>query len=108
MVQNIVTELTAELASQSAQLEALRSDAALTDAISKVRGYELPALRASHCWHCPSYSQAVALPALGCMHGAARLTHVVSVQPLAAISTAAGATTCSLHVTQGEHALFWP
>ena len=46
MVQNIVSEFTAELASQSAQLQALRSDAALTDATSKVGGYALPALRA--------------------------------------------------------------
>lgn len=47
MVQNIVNEFTAELDSQNARLNALRSDAALTVATTKVRGHEPPALRAS-------------------------------------------------------------
>ena len=47
MVQNIVNEFSAELATQSAQLDALRSDAALAEATTQVRGYKLPAMRAS-------------------------------------------------------------
>lgn len=44
----------------------------------------------------------MALPALGCMHGAARLRHGVLVQPVAADSTAAGATTSWLHLKHGN------